>query len=76
MSTYRELLTIPTSQLDAVNAVLLSPQSRIIDQFLEVVARYGTPEEINRKHRESRRYEALCERSSAQPLVTWMISTG
>jgi len=62
MSTYRELLTIPNSQLDAINAVLLSPQTRVIDQFLEVVSRYGTPEEINRKHRESRRYEALCEK--------------
>ena len=62
MTTYRELLTIPNSQLDAINAVLLNPQTRVIDQFLEVVSRYGTPEEINRKHRESRRYEALCEK--------------
>ena len=62
MSTYRELLTIPTSQLEAINAVLLNSQTRVINQFLEVVARYGTPEEINSKHRESRRYEALCEK--------------
>ncbi len=62
MSELRETLKIPSSNLDAVNSVLLDPNSRIVNAFLEVVARYGTPEEINRKHRESRRMEALFEK--------------
>ncbi len=62
MSDLRETLKIPTSNLEAVNSVLLDPNSRVINSFLEVVARYGTPEEINRKHRESRRMEALFDK--------------
>jgi hypothetical protein len=62
MSDLRETLKIPASNLEAVNSVLLDPNSRIVNAFLEVVARYGTPEEINRKHRESCRMEALFEK--------------
>ena len=42
-------LKIPASRLDAINAVLLDPGMTVMKDFLEVVARYGTPEEINRK---------------------------
>ena len=62
MSDLRETLKIPASNLEAVNSVLLDPNSRVVNAFLEVVARYGTPEEINRKHRESRRMEALFDK--------------
>ncbi|MBP7032354.1 MAG: hypothetical protein KBB13_06545 [Anaerolineaceae bacterium] len=62
MSDLRETLKIPASNLEAVNSVLLDPNSRVVNAFLEVVARYGTPEEINRKHRESCRMEALFEK--------------
>ena len=55
----RELLAIPRDRLDAINRVLLDPESRVMKAFLDVVARYGTPEEINRKHAESRRYASL-----------------
>ncbi|MGV8049752.1 MAG: hypothetical protein AB2L21_05295 [Anaerolineaceae bacterium] len=59
MTDLRTLLQIPTNYLDVVNAVLLDPNSRVINDFLAVVAKYGTPEEINRKHRESRKLENL-----------------
>lgn len=62
MSDLRETLKIPASNLEAVNSVLLDPNSRVVNAFLEVVARYGTPEEINHKHRESCRMEALFEK--------------
>jgi hypothetical protein len=59
MTDLRKLLTIPSNRLEAINAVLLDPDSKVINNFLEVVAKYGTPEEINRKHRESRKLENL-----------------
>jgi hypothetical protein len=55
----RQSLKIPTSRLDAINAVLLDPNEKVINAFLEIVAKYGTPEEINRKHVESRKLENL-----------------
>jgi len=56
---YRQLLAIPHDRLDAINSVLLDPNSRVLKAFLDVVSKYGTPEEINRKHAVSRRYENL-----------------
>lgn len=55
----RKLLAIPTDRLDAINAVLLDPDEKVMENFLALVAKYGTPEEINRKHRESRKLERL-----------------
>jgi hypothetical protein len=45
----RQLLRIDHSRLDALNAILLNPDMKVINNFLEVVGRYGTPEEINKK---------------------------
>jgi len=45
----RDRIKIPAERLDEINAVLLAPGMRVIDDLLAVVARYGTPEEINRK---------------------------
>ncbi len=56
---YREMLEIRHSRLDAINEVLLDPNSKIINAFLDVVAKYGTPEEINRKAAEARKLENL-----------------
>ena len=55
----RQSLKIPSSRLDDINAVLLNPETKVINDFLAVVAKYGTPEEINRKHLESRKLENL-----------------
>ncbi|HEX8993122.1 MAG TPA: hypothetical protein VF784_15680 [Anaerolineales bacterium] len=56
---YRQLLAIPRNRLDAINDVLLDPDSKVMNAFLDVVAKYGTPEEINHKHAESRRLDNL-----------------
>ena len=56
---YRELLKIPSDRLDAINEVLMNPDTKIINSFLDVVAKYGTPEEINRKAAEARKLENL-----------------
>ena len=55
----RDLLEIRHNRLDAINEVLLKPDTKIINSFLEVVQKYGTPEEINRKAKEARSLENL-----------------
>ena len=45
----RQLLHIPAERLEDINAVLLNPDSRVINDFLAVVEKYGTPQEINAK---------------------------
>ena len=61
----RQLLEIPPSRLEAINKILLDPDSQVINDFLEVVARYGSPEEINRKAEQARQLPALLERVEA-----------
>jgi hypothetical protein len=61
-----DLLKIPHDRLDALNSVLLDPDERAIDDFLKVVEKYGTPEEINRKHVESRKLETLLKKVAAK----------
>jgi hypothetical protein len=43
----RQKLAISTDRLEAINAVLLNPDTRVLNEFLEVVSKYGAPEEIN-----------------------------
>ena len=59
MTDLRKRLAISADHLDAINAILLDPGSQVINEFLAVVAKYGTPEEINAKHRISRKLENL-----------------
>ncbi len=58
----RQLLEIPTDRLVAINEVLTNPDSQVITDFLEVVEKYGTPEEINRKANHARQLDTLYER--------------
>ncbi|MCP4139000.1 MAG: hypothetical protein GY755_01710 [Chloroflexi bacterium] len=55
----RELLKIPYKHLDEINALLLNPDERVISDFLAIVAKYGSPEEINAKANEARKLENL-----------------
>ena len=59
---YREMLKIPTERLEAINSVLLDPNSKVMQGFLDVVAKYGTPEEINARAREAGKYEKLLKK--------------
>lgn len=56
------LLKIPYDRLDAINALLLNPDSRVIQDFLAVVKKYGSPEEINRKAAEASKLPNLLQR--------------
>lgn len=58
-NNYFKMLKIPRNRLDAINSVLLDPNSQVMKDFFAVVARYGTPQEINKKHRKSRKMENL-----------------
>ena len=58
----RNRLAIPGSRLDGLNAFLLDPDARIVNDLLAVVARYGTPDEINRRAREAGALPALLDR--------------
>jgi len=55
----RSLLKIPYERLDEINAILLNPDERVINDFLAVLEKYGTPEEINAKAKEARKLENL-----------------
>jgi hypothetical protein len=58
----RDVLKIPTSCVDEINALLLDPNNQAINAFLEVVEKYGTTEEINRQAEEARQLPNLMAR--------------
>jgi len=62
----REKLQIPVERLNSLNNLLLGPGMRVINDFLEVVAKYGSPEEINKKAREARKLENIVLRLKEQ----------
>ena len=70
-SDLRSKLRISEQQLDQVNALLLDPNSRVVSDFLQVVAKYGTPDEINRQAAEARNLDNLLGRlrQSKSPYV-------
>jgi hypothetical protein len=59
MNETQKLLKISPDKLKAFNSVLLDPNSQVIKEFFAVVARYGTPNEINHKHRAARKMDNL-----------------
>jgi hypothetical protein len=61
-SDLRDRLAIPASRLDDLNAFLLDPDARIVNDLLAVIARYGTPDEINRMAQEAGALPALLDR--------------
>ena len=58
----QQLLSIPSDRLDAINSILLDPDSQVMKAFLDVVAKYGSPEEINLNHRQSRSQDVLLKK--------------
>ena len=59
MNETQKLLKISPDKLKAFNSVLLDSNSQVMKDFFAVVAKYGTPQEINRKHRAARKMENL-----------------
>lgn len=58
-------LKIAPERVEALNAVLLNPDMRVMEDFLAVVAKYGTPEEINARATAARQLPALRARVRA-----------
>ncbi|MCB8990791.1 MAG: hypothetical protein H6665_09225, partial [Ardenticatenaceae bacterium] len=61
----RERLRISPEKLDAINEILLNPDMRVVNDVLAVVAKYGTPEEINAKADEAGKLENLLKQVEA-----------
>ncbi|MGB2955495.1 MAG: hypothetical protein WBB64_05935 [Anaerolineales bacterium] len=59
MTDMQNKLKISPDKLDSINEILLNPEMEVINDFLEVVAKYGTPEEINAKASKARKLENL-----------------
>ena len=55
-------LKISQTHLDQVNALLLDPSSRVINDFLAVVEKYGSVDEINRRAEQARHLPNLMRR--------------
>jgi hypothetical protein len=77
-SNLRNRLKISAERLDEINALLLDPNSQVVDDFLAVVEKYGTVEEINRKAEEARQLPNLMGRlrESGSPYLAdlqWLI---
>jgi hypothetical protein len=66
LKTLQDPIDISVDKLEAINAVLHDPYSRVMQNFLDVVRKYGSPEEINRKHVESRKLENLFKQIEAR----------
>lgn len=60
----RKLLQIPTSRLDAINDILLDSNMQVVNNFLDVVGKYGTPAEINAKAEQARQLPNLLKKVS------------
>ena len=58
----RNRLRIPEDRLHAINDALLAPDNRVVNALLDVVAKYGSPEEINRQAEQARRLDHLMAR--------------
>ncbi len=58
----RDRLRISEQHLNDINALLLDPKTTVVKEFLEVVRKHGTPEEINRKAEEARQLPNLMAR--------------
>jgi hypothetical protein len=62
MSTLRDLLKISEERLAEVNGLLTDPNNETINQLVEIVEKYGGPEEINRKAAAAREFNNLMAR--------------
>lgn len=65
LNDLRSKLSVPLDRLEAINSVLLDSDTRLINDFLTVVAKYGTPEEINQQADDARQMPALLEKVKA-----------
>ena len=78
MENLRKKLEISPQQLDEINALLLDPNTQVINDFLNIVNKYGSVQEINRQAAEARSLPNLMARlqESGSPYlqdIEWLI---
>jgi hypothetical protein len=61
----RQLLKIPYERLDAINDVLLDPNSRAVQDFMAGIEKYGSPAEINARASSARQLPVVLEKVKA-----------
>lgn len=74
----RDLLMIAPARLDEINALLLDPDSQVINDFLSVIEKYGGVKKINHQAEEVRKLPNLMARlkeinSPYQADLDWLI---
>jgi len=74
----RSKLAIENKRLDEINAFLMDPKNKLVNDLLAVIEKYGGPEEINRTAKESGKIENLMERLREKKLsyakdLEWLI---
>ncbi len=62
MVTLRQQLEISADRLKEVNNLLTDPDNETVGRILEIVEKYGGPQEINRKAAAARKFEHLISR--------------
>ncbi len=62
MNDLRQQLKISEDRLAEVNELLMDPNNETVGRILEIVEKYGGPQEINRKAAEARKFENLITR--------------
>ena len=55
----RNKLLIDERRLNEINRFLLNPNNKIINDFFKVIDKYGGPDEINRKAKESGKLDKI-----------------
>ncbi len=78
MSDLRERLRIDEEHVRAINDFLLDPNNQVVNAVIELVEKYGGPEEINRKAERARNLDNLMTRlrESGSPYfedVEWLV---
>jgi hypothetical protein len=75
----RARLRIPPERLDPINELLLDPNARVVNDLLDVIAKYGTPEAINRKAETARQLDSLLLRLAERDCqylddIQWLVA--
>ncbi len=62
MSDLRKRLTVSPERLKEINDFILAEDNKLVSDLIDIVEKYGGPEEINRKASEARKLENLLAR--------------
>ncbi len=77
-SKLRKQLKIPAGNLAEVNRFLLDPNNKLVNAAMDVIAKYGTIDEINKRSAEARKLPNLMKRlremhSPYVPDLEWLV---